>query len=418
MSRQNFTEGQEIVTQDLNAISQGLEETLLDNVIWPLIAAAAGFFGNGFYVTYDSSTGVTVSEGWGIQRDANQSDPEPMTRILVNDDDSTIYAIETPDATNDRIDIVQVKWEIENGATGTREFKAAGGSVGDATAQLRKDWSADIQIKTGTPAGSPSAPTVDTGYVKIAELYVTASTGIANQAAITDFRNLIRTDFHLHGEINASQAAAHTLAFNSPEDVFLDSPTTTVNQDLPKTGVRAGKKFTFHLSNMIYNNKAYVIRSANGDTIKDYTAYNSSVGTADAKLTVIALQDNPNTSDHWQIIHDFLHIEYNLSNSVELATDANNIVHLTVIGKEATLSWDYNLTHDAMYNPESASFLTSPLRPRSTVIQTFAVSSSGIDRFLVSSTGFIQIQHFTLAGAQDGTKTALGTVGSVSWRLE
>lgn len=322
MSRQNFTEGQEIVTQDLNAISQGLEETLLDNVIWPLIAAAAGFFGNGFYVTYDSSTGVTVSEGWGIQRDANQTDPEPMTRILVNDDDSTIYAIETPDATNDRIDIVQVKWEIANGATGTREFKAAGGSVGDATAQLRKDWSADIQIKTGTPAGSPSAPTVDTGYVKIAELYVTASTGIANQAAITDTRTIAKLDYSLFGGVNSEQQTAHTLTANSPEDIIIDSPSGVVNQDLPTTNVRAGKRFTLRASGMDSSNYV-VLRSSDGDTVHSFDhCANGGAG----YVKVLALRDNPTDSTHWLVIEKESKVTVSTASSGDFAADSADII--------------------------------------------------------------------------------------------
>jgi len=188
MSRQNWKEGQEIPYQDLNAIPKGSERTILDKVIWPLIGKQEGFYGDAFKVTFDDATNVTLEIGCGIQQDTSQSAPEPETRILYNPDDTTLYTIETPDATNDRIDIVQVKAALADGSSVSREVKAIDDSVSTESVVLRKTWEADIQIKAGTPAGSPSAPSPDSGYIKVAELYVTASSGIADQDAITDTR--------------------------------------------------------------------------------------------------------------------------------------------------------------------------------------------------------------------------------------
>jgi hypothetical protein len=56
---------------------------------------------------------------------------------------------------------------------------------------IATDWKADILYVPGTPSGSPVAPATPVGYLLLSEVFVTASTGIANQAAISDERTLL-----------------------------------------------------------------------------------------------------------------------------------------------------------------------------------------------------------------------------------
>jgi hypothetical protein len=54
---------------------------------------------------------------------------------------------------------------------------------------IQKDWEADVVITAGTPHASPSVPSTPAGYIKIAEVLVTAVTGIASSGDVTDTRS-------------------------------------------------------------------------------------------------------------------------------------------------------------------------------------------------------------------------------------
>lgn len=192
MSRRNFNDGQEIVYEDINKITYALEKTMIEDVVHQIMQRTENaFFDDSCLVQYASATAVTISAGLGIQTDSSQTSPQSKKR-LIKQASTTTENLNTPDGTNPRIDTICVKSDVITELTETRKFKNASTSViSNESLVTQKDWSIDIVVVTGTPAGSPSAPSTPSGYIKIAELYVTAVTGLAGAGAVTDTRTVM-----------------------------------------------------------------------------------------------------------------------------------------------------------------------------------------------------------------------------------
>lgn len=189
MPRKQYNDGQEIIYQDLSIDSAVLELELYDRVIMEVMNRQKDFvFKDGFFVSYVNGTSVSVKAGQGIQFDGTKVDPEPKNRLLYLPTD-TLKNLTTPDSTRPRIDLVCIRNARAVTATETRNEKdAVTGAITSVSMDVETDWRADIQIVAGTPNASPVAPAVPSGYIKVASLLVSASTGVANQSAITDTR--------------------------------------------------------------------------------------------------------------------------------------------------------------------------------------------------------------------------------------
>lgn len=189
--RQLFNTGQEIVSEDLNSLQSRLERGTYDRIIYELMGRKSnGFFQDGFIVSRVSSTSVQVKAGLGFQS-ADTGSKDPVQKPLVLDSNSTVN-IDTPDSSNPRIDIISVKYNRFNSETESRKFKDEfTDNISTQNFTVSTDWKADILYTAGTAAGSPSAPSTPAGYVKIAEIYVSASTGIAASGALTDSRSIL-----------------------------------------------------------------------------------------------------------------------------------------------------------------------------------------------------------------------------------
>jgi hypothetical protein len=191
MSNQNFSDGQEIVFEDLNSLQTRNQRFLLDHVIFQLLQKNTdGFFNDSMSVIFQNATQVLIRSGLGYMLDSTDTkNPDKKPMILRS---SQTLTIDTPDNANPRIDIVAVKWAFLDDESESRNVKDELTEVIAAeSVVVSKKWSADVQLVAGTPAGSPSAPAVPAGYIKVAEILVSASTGIADQNAITDTRKLL-----------------------------------------------------------------------------------------------------------------------------------------------------------------------------------------------------------------------------------
>lgn len=192
MGRQNFNDGQEILFSDLNTISSRIEKLMYDRVFLELLQRKKNsFFGDSFKVIFTGATAATVKKGIGFQEDLTVVQAEPVQRPLFRAADVNIN-FAAPDSSDDRIDIVVVKHSLVDGVTGSRKFKDNSTQViTNETLVLEKDWEAIINVITGTPAGSPVAPSVPAGFLKVGTALITASVGMANQSNITDNRSLL-----------------------------------------------------------------------------------------------------------------------------------------------------------------------------------------------------------------------------------
>ena len=185
-----------------------------------------GFIGDGFKVGPSSPAAMSVQVRPGLGYLDTVSDYAADIGGALGLNDSERYkpvpleaaqtlAVPAADPSNPRIDIVEVKYDrrVENPLsrdvldTGTGQFVAT-------VVQKTLAWLLDgrtsvngsggtlkaINYKTGTPAGSPAAPAVTAGYVKVAEVLVAAAATTINQNNVRDTRGLLAPN----GQLRAS----------------------------------------------------------------------------------------------------------------------------------------------------------------------------------------------------------------------
>lgn len=189
--RKIWSDGQEITFEDLTEACQAIEKTLYEKTLHHLVGKSVGMFQDSFFVDFTDATHVSVRAGFGIQTDNTQTGKESKKRPIYLSAASA-QTLSTPHASNNRIDLICIKSTeqvIDSVSRQVKDFIT--GAVAPQTLDVTKDWDADIVVVAGTPAGSPVAPAVPSGYIKLCEILVTASTGVANQAAITDSRILM-----------------------------------------------------------------------------------------------------------------------------------------------------------------------------------------------------------------------------------
>jgi hypothetical protein len=192
MSRQKFNDGMEVIFQDFDKVGTRVENQLYDRVIYEMLQKTDNaLFSNGFQVSFVSPTSVSVNAGVGFQNDSTQVLPEPKKRLLYRAAATTLTLV-APDTVNDRIDIVVMRAVRANIASETRKFKDAGtGVISNQNMVVATDWESEFDIVEGTPAGSPVEPATPAGWIKIANLLVSAVTGLSGAGAVTDTRVLM-----------------------------------------------------------------------------------------------------------------------------------------------------------------------------------------------------------------------------------
>lgn len=184
-----YSDGQEIIYQDLVKSQKLTRKELYERVLFEVIQRTENaFFGDSFLTTYASPTSVSVGAGSGFQTDNTQVSPESKKRLLFNSAAATVN-LDPADGTDDRIDIIVAKHAVDVTETDTRKYKDAFTAViSNQLFDIAEDWVTEIIKVTGTPAGSPVAPATPAGYIKIAECYVTAVTGMSGAGDVTDTR--------------------------------------------------------------------------------------------------------------------------------------------------------------------------------------------------------------------------------------
>jgi hypothetical protein len=189
MPRRYFNDGQEIVNTDLSYLSSSLEIELYDRIFYQLMNRQRNIvFGDSFVASYVNATTSQVKLGHGVYYDSTQVDPEPKTRLLHLAANTNVTHT-AANATFNRIDIICVTPARATILSENRNFKDAGTSaISSVSMVVETDWAPTLSVTAGTPSGSPAVPATPAGAIKIAEVLVTAVTGIGSSAAYTDKR--------------------------------------------------------------------------------------------------------------------------------------------------------------------------------------------------------------------------------------
>lgn len=189
MGRQQYNDGQELIFADFNKLQARNQQELYDAVLFKMLQETEdAVFDTSFLVSFVSSTQISINPGTGFQTDATVDSSEPQKRLLFRAA-AVPLSIAAPDASLDRIDIVVMQHARVDGLTESRKFKAAGtGIISNQNLVVTNEWEATFQIVAGTPDASPVAPAIPAGFLKIAELAVTAVSGMSGAGALTDTR--------------------------------------------------------------------------------------------------------------------------------------------------------------------------------------------------------------------------------------
>jgi hypothetical protein len=140
----------------------------------PFLYSLAG--GAGYCVPGGSALQTTVRAGTILQQVGSPSGDEPsfIPYTLIDGDFTLTHS--AGDATNPRIDVIEIKLEYVNGNSETRIFEDAVTHV-QTSQSFNKKRRVQItaQIKQGTPAATPAYPTLTSGFAAIAAVRVPAT---------------------------------------------------------------------------------------------------------------------------------------------------------------------------------------------------------------------------------------------------
>jgi hypothetical protein len=237
MPRRYFNDGQEILDTDLIKVSSAIERELFDRVLYEIVNRQTSFFfGDGFIVSNVNATTSKVKAGNGAFYDSAQVDPEPNYRRQYLAADTNV-SHSAADPTNPRIDIICARPNRANTLSESRNFKdASSGAISVVSMVVETDYLSDLLVTAGTPAGSPAVPATPAGYVKLAEVTVSATSGIAGAGAYTDKRTRYKkpssyqtvasitsnTTGDIDDEIIAANATGGVIQYTLPDAALCD----------------------------------------------------------------------------------------------------------------------------------------------------------------------------------------------------
>lgn len=206
-----FNDGEPIEEADLNLAQLTFRRQLMDDVLSAMIPDTAASDPDDPTTAYDLELGgnyngqlnsnytefaFAPSPGagyWGIGASANQITFRPGPLVMPFDDPSGPVDVAAPavrlggyggvslttavgDATNPRIDVVEMKVEFENGDSESRDFEDASTRVKSTTTPNKsRRTKVTYQIKQGTPAAVPAYPAPSAGFRAVAAVWIPAN---------------------------------------------------------------------------------------------------------------------------------------------------------------------------------------------------------------------------------------------------
>lgn len=205
------------LADDINQ-GESQDDRSIRDTMFALLNGASGFIGRALAVVPQGppALGVTIKAGIGFQ-DAPTDVPSSIAGVAGLNDLSRYkpivlaldYNIAVPavPGSNSRIDLIEVRYNRQLDNAQSREFlDPTSGAFSPALVAKTLDFNVDgtlgyfaaaatpttaIAYKSGVVSGSPTAPTVDTGYMPLALILVTSTTTTIVASVITDERALI-----------------------------------------------------------------------------------------------------------------------------------------------------------------------------------------------------------------------------------
>ncbi len=247
------------LSSDINQISCQEYQTIRDMIATMYaIPSTGGFIGQSFRVEAASGSTMNVTVGFGddFGFQVNPADVPTNINGALQLNDLSIYkpmclsavediAVPAADATNPRIDIVEVQYSRQLGNPQSRGILNQVTGVFDATLVDKTmsfnlngtstvNGTGPINYKTGTPGATPTEPIVDAGYTKIGAIYVPANATGIYAPNVGDRRALLAPDgictIHGHARLDLSTETWDVANIQAPPGV---SVALEYNQNFP-----------------------------------------------------------------------------------------------------------------------------------------------------------------------------------------
>lgn len=204
---------QQVSSSDLNAVSSLLYQIIRNSNL--NITSESNVVISGLAVTYTSGNTINISAGVALF-----SVPQTVSTYA-----GSIYYLNSPvsptiaaaDHTNNRIDGIDIQYTEVQGTSQTRNVINPGTGVISPTSVNTQILSTyNIQITTGTPSGSPVAPAIPSGFVRLATYEVPFNSGgtvtVTNITKITQLMFENQTFPGTPNTANQSSSIADNLA--------------------------------------------------------------------------------------------------------------------------------------------------------------------------------------------------------------
>lgn len=183
---------EKVASNDINDLQMAAAQSMQDDCLYRFFGQpAAAVFGSDLTVSFVGALACSIAPGTGFFFDNTQTGYVPKFRMIkLATAVATVHAAADP--TNPRIDRICLAPNLATTSSASRFVKTGGtGPVALQTVAKTKEMTYTLQVVTGTPGGSPSAPATPAGYISLATVLVAASTGIAGAGSITDTRVIL-----------------------------------------------------------------------------------------------------------------------------------------------------------------------------------------------------------------------------------
>jgi hypothetical protein len=200
-----YTDNEVAKTDDLNYMSD-VEIANIGLALRYLLAPPAttkDIIVNGTTVVERSAPSMNVDVDLGLVYDVS------LCKIIHNGSLLGPVPLTASDLTHDRIDILEVRQLNTLHDVQQRAFKDPNtGDISYQSVSTKEKYVMDAQVKAGEPGDTPVAPTVDAGWVKIAEIHVTA-----NATTILD-ADIHNCEAYYHGDETADWTTEKDVTFH------------------------------------------------------------------------------------------------------------------------------------------------------------------------------------------------------------
>lgn len=198
-----LNELEKIVSQDINNLQKTVHESLYDKLFRKFFQDNDGCVTDSFLVEYVSATQVSVRPGIAFRYDGTQVSPEPKYRSInlpasLNLTIGTAPWAAAPSNPNNRYDIIVIRPKSEVTGTSNRFVKLGpdpDDEIEEQTVDKIVEQTYEIDVVEGTAGLSPTVPATPSGWMKIAEVFVTGGTGIASANDVVDSRTVLLPAF-------------------------------------------------------------------------------------------------------------------------------------------------------------------------------------------------------------------------------